>query len=424
MLNEIEYCHLNECLYSTTLQNGLKIYLLPKPDFKEMSALLEVEFGSIDTIFTDNQEVVKDPPSGIAHFLEHKLFEMSDGQDAVLKFSSYSADVNAFTGFEKTAFYFSSLGGNKEALDLLQCFVMSADFNHESIMREKKIIAQELDMYLDDPDYRLYNEILKNLYPNTKLSDDVAGDQDSLSRITSKQLYDNHQYYYKTNNMTLFLVGDFNVEEVLIQIEKSQTGFTKKLTKVYKNDLKLTKVVKRKSLNFDVVQPKLALGFRLPSFKGQSLLRQKICLRLFLSLLFGWTSRRYQKWYDRQLIDDSFGIEVEVSRRFQFVILSMDSQQPIKLANQVRQVLKDFTKSTDFTSEHLELLKRELYGDFIRSLDSIEDLIFQLASYQSDNESYLDFPKILEGITLETIQKVGQTFIEQMETSEFTIFPN
>ncbi|MGT2930405.1 EF-P 5-aminopentanol modification-associated protein YfmH [Streptococcus dentasini] len=424
MLEEKNYPCLGESLYRTTLKNGLKLCLLPKPEFSEMSALLQVDFGALDPLPIDEETADNESPAGLAHFLEHKLFELPNHRDAAQKFSDLSVESNAFTGFEKTAFYFTSLGFNGQALELLQSFPMTADFDQESVDREKKIIEQEIDMYLDDVDCKLYNSILANLYPNTKLSNDIAGDRKSLSEITLNELENSHKAYYHPANMTLFVVGNFDKNILLTEVEKTQSKFTDSLTKLDKKPLNLTKNIKRKSTSFDTARPKLAFGIRLPELAKGSILRQKVGLRLFFSLLFGWTSRTYQSWYDQKLIDDSFDIDIEVSRRFQFILLTADTLQPIKLVNQIRESLKHFLISDDMNQEHLTLLKRETYGDFLRSLDSMEHLLTQLAAYETDEEAYLDLPTILNQLTLGDVKQIGQDLVREMEVSEFTIFPN
>ncbi|WP_165212568.1 EF-P 5-aminopentanol modification-associated protein YfmH [Streptococcus tangpeifui] len=422
MLEKIDYPTIKETLYATKLENDMNIYLLPKSDFQEMAALLQVNFGAIDEQLSKSDNRSKEYPAGLAHFLEHKLFEMDHDQDASLKFSELGADSNAFTSFERTVFYFTSLGENQKALQLLQSFVRTINVDKKSLEREKEIIVQEIDMYLDSPDYQLYSGILANLYPNTKFSQDIAGSRESLNEITLEQLKDSHKSYYQSSNMSLFLVGSFKLESALDIIKKSQENFTTKLTKVDKIPLNLTKPIKRSSINLDVAKPKLALGFRLPEENG-SLLKRKLSLRLFFSLLFGWTSQTYQNWYDQGLLDDSFDIDIEVSSRFQFVILSMDTMEPIKLANNIKSVLKAFSTSTDFNQEHLDLLKREAYGEFMRSLDDIEELANQLAAYQTKEESYLDLPEILSSIQLPDLEQLGKKLLKKMVTSEFTIFP-
>lgn len=422
MLEKIDYPSLKETFYKTRLDNGLQVYLLPKQDFQEMTALLQVNFGALDELLAEDGSV-QESPAGLAHFLEHKLFEMADGQDASLKFSELGADSNAFTSFEKTAYYYTSLGQSQEALQLLLNFVKTLNIDKKSLEREKKIIAQEIDMYLDDPNYQLYSGILANLYPNTKLTQDIAGSQESLKKITLKWLRKSHKAYYRPDNLSLFLVGNFDYQTALATIKENQRNFTTKLTKIDKNPLKLTEPVKRKSIRFDVAKPKLALGFRLPA-TNKSVLKQKLVLRLFFSIILGWTSQAYQDWYDQGLIDDSFDIEIEVSSRFQFLILSMDTQEPIKLANNIKTLLKDFRLSADFNQEHLDLLTREIYGEFMRSLDSIEQLASQLASYQTDEESYLDLPKLLSDLQLADLEELGQNLLGTMISSEFTIFPN
>lgn len=424
MLTKHQFDYTDEPLYSAVLDNGLQVYLYPKKGFAEMSALLQVNFGSLDSLPTDPDQSEHASLSGLAHFLEHKIFEQADGGDAALEFSKLSAESNAFTSYEKTAYYFSSNGQNLEALDLLQDFVMTADFDQASVDREKSIIAQEIDMYLDDVDYKVYSGILKNLYPDTDLAKDIAGSSDSLEKITLKDLKDSHHTYYTPANMSLFVVGDFDKDRVFDSIVKKQSTLTTNFTEIDKKAVELTDVVKRSSVRQEVTKPKLAFGIRLPNYAGASVLHQMLKLRFLFSILFGWTSQTYQNWYDDGLIDDSFDIDIEVSKRFQFIILTGDTLEPIKLANQISSRLNNFATSADFSEDHLESLKREFYGEFIRSLDSVDHLLNHLAANQTETESYLTYPKLIAQTNLADLEQLAKELLETMETSEFTVFPN
>ncbi len=413
---EISYIH---------LENGLRLIIIPKHGFKETTCMLTSHFGSLDTTFTDSDGQVKKYPEGIAHFLEHKLFELANNKDAAILFTNLGADANAYTGFDKTSFFFSTTESISESLDLLQEFLSETHFDEDSIQKEKEIIGQEIDMYQDESDYRLYQGILSNLYPETPLAEDIAGTKESIQQITVEDLRENHRYFYHPRNMTLLVVGDIDEDLILQQVEKTQKRLkTVTVGPVTRKKLNTLPVLKTQSIRMDVAQPKLAVGYRGEEpTSDMSLLRQKIALRLLFAMLLGWTSETYQTWYEGGHIDDSFDIEIEVQPNFQFIIFSADTLEPIAMSNKIRQLIKKLDKSSDINKKHFELVKKELYGDFMRSLNSVNHLASQFMTYLTDTENYFDIPQILEHLSLTDTVEIGKQFLATAEVSDFTIFP-
>ena len=425
-LKEQIFSEINEKIYSAELENGLKVFLIPKQDFQESCGMMIVNFGSLDTKFTHDGQS-KEYNEGIAHFLEHKLFELEDGQDVAELFTNAGANSNAFTTFDKTCYYFSAVDNLEENVTLLQQFISETSFTEASITREKDIIGQEIDMYQDDADYRLYQGILENLYPNTALAQDIAGTQESIENISVADLKENHNIFYSPQEMTLLLVGNFDKDLLFNQIKKEQKEKASKKHVVKRQSLVYEQVVPKKNIQMDVTQPKLAIGYRgaqLP--KGTSSLRQELALRLFFTMLLGWTSKRYQQLYESGQIDDSFDFEIEVCPDFQFLIISLDTLEPIAMANNICQYLNKVSQSSnldDLSEEHFEIVKKELYGDFFKSLDSIDNLSAQFINHLSANETYLDVPKILATLDFAEVLKIGNDFLAHADATEFTILP-
>ena len=222
VFEEKYYPAVKEMVYRTRLSNGLTVALLPKKEFKEVYGSVTVQFGSVDTLVTEVDGDVKKYPAGIAHFLEHKLFEREDASDFMSAFTSLGADSNAFTSFTKTNYLFSSTDYLLENLDLLDELVTSAYFTEDFILREQDIIQQEREMYQDDPDSCLFFSTLANLYPGTPLATDIVGSEESISQINLTNLQENFTRFYKPVNMSLFLVGNFDVELVQDYFERKE----------------------------------------------------------------------------------------------------------------------------------------------------------------------------------------------------------
>lgn len=421
------YPDLNLLTHQITFKNGFKILIVPRQDFQEKQVMLSVGFGSIDKDIKI-QNNCQTYPLGLAHFLEHKLFESVNGEDILAFFSEIGAEANAFTSYNETVFYFSSVQnlnkGIKELLDL----VKNCHLTEQSVNNEKNIIKNELLMYKDDIDYQLTMGLLSNLYPESALSVDIAGNIDSITAITSESLMENHNYFYQPANMKLIMVGDINIDETvnyideLIDIfENSSKG---EIVPVVNSTLKIMPVIPANYSNMFVKHPKLGIGYRivetLQEYPNQV---YRIGLELLLALLFGWTSSTYQKWYAEGTIDYTFDFEIEVSNRFTFVMFFMDTEQPMSMTTKIKQIIKQYNKISDFNESHLDILKKEMYGNFLQTLDSIDTLATQITIHLSNKEDYLKNGKIIKNITLNDITKIAQHFIDHMETTSFTIFP-
>ena len=415
------YPAVKETLYQATLKNGLTVTLLPKNDFNEVYGVATVQVGSVDTKFTARNGKKEDYPSGIAHFLEHKLFERENSEDIMAAFTKLGADSNAFTSFTNTSYLFSTSDNVAECLDLLDELVTSFNITEESVEREKDIIQQEREMYQDDPDSCLFFKTLANLYPETPLASDIVGTEDSIEDISLEDLRDNFDEFYTPVNSQIFLVGNFDLE--LIQNYFLQKDVGGCIVQNPKEPIALHPVKKVESIRMDVASPKLAIGVRTNSDMGhQDCYRYSVLLRALFTMMFGWTSKRFQSLYETGKLDSSLSLEVEINRRFNFLMLTMDTKEPVSISHQFRKAIQSFVTDADISEEHLDLIKSEIYGEFIHSMNSLEFIATQYQSH-SDETTLFDLPKIIQEMTLDDVLEVGHHFIDNSEIVEFTIFP-
>lgn len=423
VFEEKYYPAVKEMVYRTRLSNGLTVALLPKKEFKEVYGSVTVQFGSIDTLVTEVDGDVKKYPAGIAHFLEHKLFEREDSSDLMSAFTSLGADSNAFTSFTKTSYLFSATDHFLENLELLDELVTSAHFTEDSILREQDIIQQEREMYQDDPDSCLFFSTLANLYPGTPLATDIVGTEESISQINLTNLQENFTRFYKSVNMSLFLVGDFDVEQVQDYFESKELKDLD-VQEVVREKIVLQAVKQTDSMRMEVSSPKLAIGVRGKREVAEAdCYRYHILLKLLFAMMFGWTSDRFQKLYESGKIDASLSLEIEVTSRFHFVMLTMDTKEPVALSHQFRKAIRNFTKDLDITEEHLDIIKREMFGEFFSSMNSLEFIATQYDAFEH-GETIFDLPKILQEITLEDVLDAGHHLIDDGDIVDFTIFPS
>ena len=423
VFEEKYYPAVKEMVYRTRLSNGLTVALLPKKEFKEVYGSVTVQFGSVDTLVTEVDGDVKQYPAGIAHFLEHKLFEREDSSDLMSAFTSLGADSNAFTSFTKTNYLFSATDHLLENLDLLDELVTSAHFTEDSILKEQDIIQQEREMYQDDPDSCLFFSTLANLYSGTPLATDIVGSEESISQINLTNLQENFTRFYKPVNMSLFLVGNFDVELVQGYFERKERKDLD-VQEVTREKFVLQAVKQTDSMRMEVSSPKLAIGVRGKREVAEAdCYRHHILLKLLFAMMFGWTSDRFQKLYESGKIDASLSLEVEVTSRFHFVMLTMDTKEPVALSHQFRKAIRNFTKDLDITEDHLDIIKREMFGEFFSSMNSLEFIATQYDAFEH-GETIFDLPKILQEITLEDVLDAGHHLIDDGDIVDFTIFPS
>ena len=419
--HEKYYPAVKETLYQAKLENGLTVSLLPKNDFNEVYGVVTIQVGSVDTEFTDRDGEKKIYPNGIAHFLEHKLFERENSEDIMAAFTELGAESNAFTSFTNTSYLFSTSYHVIECLDLLEELVTSFHITKESVEREKDIIQQEREMYQDDPDSCLFFKTLANLYPESPLASDIVGTENSIEDIRLEDLRDNFDEFYTPVNSHVFLVG--NLDLGLIQNYFSNRHIGNQITKTAREKIALHPVKKVESIRMDVASPKLAIGVRTNAeMESKDCYRYGVLLKALFSMMFGWTSKRFQSLYETGKLDSSLSMEVEINHRFNFLMLTMDTKEPVAISHQFRKAIKNFVTDPDVSEEHLDLIKSEIYGEFIHNLNSLEFIATQYQSHV-DESTLFDLPKIIQEMTLEDVLEVGHHFIDNSEMVEFTIFP-
>ena len=279
-----------------------------------------------------------------------------------------------------------------ECLALLDELVTSFNITEESVEREKDIIQQEREMYQDDPDSCLFFKTLANLYPKTPLASDIVGTEDSIEDISLEDLRDNFDEFYTPVNSQIFLVGNFDLE--LIQNYFSQKDIGGCIVQNPKEPITLHPVKKVESIRMDVASPKLAIGVRANSDMDHlDCYRFSVLLRALFTMMFGWTSDRFQKLYETGKLDTSLSLEVEVNSRFHFVILTMDTKEPVSLSHQFRKAIRQFSSDADITEEHLDLVKSEMFGEFFSSMNSLEFIATQYDPMDRGEINFLIFRK-------------------------------
>lgn len=427
-MNKTEYEQINETLYHEVLPNGLTVYLLPKNDYHKTYGLFSTNYGSIDNEFIPygEKEKVK-VPDGIAHFLEHKLFEKEDG-DVFQLFGKQGSSANAFTSFTKTSYLFSTTDQVEKNLTTLIDFVQAPYFTEETVNKEKGIIGQEIQMYEDDPNWRIFFGILNNLYPTHPLHIDIAGTVESIDKITAQDLYTCYRTFYQPSNMVLFVVGKMEPEKLMKLIRENQEAKNfppkQEIVRYFPENTK--EIIKQSALEAAITRDKFVLGIKgldtLPQ-EGTELLRYKTAINLLFQMILGNTSRNYLAMYNQGIIDDSFGFEFSLDREFHFADFSGDTDEPEKAAEKVKEIILGFADDPEVSETNLDLLKKKMLGQYFQSLNSIEYIANQFTQSLFGDRTLFDLPEIIDSIQMKDVLAAGEAFISEEAFSEFYMRP-
>lgn len=419
------YPHMQETVYRCYLADGSPLVLIPRPDFKEIYGLVAVGFGGAHTDFIhlETGERVS-YPKGAAHFLEHKLFEKERQKDLLTVFAQEGADANAYTSWSQTCYLFSTTQDPIAAFKLLQRLVDEPYFTTEALVRECEIIGQELEMYLDDPDARLYSLLLENLYPDSALAADIVGSRESIGQIEVSTLYQLVEDLYTPANRTFLLVGGFDLETVLEELGCQSCQPIVKQNSLLALPVEKKEVVASRRLEMEVSSPKLGLGLRGSQLVAEAdQVRVRMELSLFFNLLYGWMSPLYQELYDSGQMEGDLDIQVEVGPGFHHVLLTLDTKEPILVAARLKRLARRWEDLAAIDPEQFELVKREMYGDLLQQMSSLEWVASQFLQGGREVPCLFDWPALVSSLPLEDVLERGRQFLASCDQTECVIFP-
>ncbi|MEH7010682.1 pitrilysin family protein [Neobacillus niacini] len=427
-MEKINFDQLQEELYHEKLSNGLNVYILPKKGFNKTFATFTTKYGSIDNTFVplEKEEYVK-VPDGIAHFLEHKLFEKEDG-DVFQQFSRQGASANAFTSFTRTAYLFSSTSDVEKNLETLVDFVQDPYFSEKTVEKEKGIIGQEITMYDDNPDWRLYFGLIQNLYQNHPVKIDIAGTIESISHITKDLLYECYNTFYHPSNMLLFIVGPVDPNKFMDQVRENQAKKEYKEMPEIKRKFEdePTQAAEQKQvLEMNVQTSKCLIGMKALHVdqSGDDLLKNELTMNVLLDLLFGKSSENYNQLYNEGLIDETFSYDYTQEQGFGFAMIGGDTENPDKLADQLKNMLFQAKNGTIFTEEQLDRAKKKKIGGFLRAVNSPEYIANQFTRYAFNDMNLFDVVPTLEKITLNDVKTMASEVISEERFSVCQVIP-
>lgn len=421
-----EYKKLAETVYTAVHESGLRIVLIKKEGFKKKYATFSTKYGSVNTEFvvpgeTQTTKVI----DGIAHFLEHKVFEQPDGTNAFNEFSKYGASANAFTSFGVTNYLFSCTEHFKENLEILLDFVQKPYFTEENVEKEKGIIAQEIRMYADDADQTCFYNCLRGMYVNHPIKTEIAGSVEEIMKTTPELLYKCYNTFYHPSNMALICVGDIEVEEIAEAVEKyiSKEPAAGKIKQVFPKepDYVCEKYIEAK---FDVPKAMFMLGFKdsHTGGSGSEMLARDILTNCVMRVMFGKSSAFRKRMYESGKINKTFSCSYEYEDSCAFAAFSGEADNPDEIKNEIYAEIEKFVKE-GIDEEAFERAKKVVIGCTLSMHDSVEELGNEYMFAFHRGIDLYEYIKICESLTAtDANRRVKQLFDKEM-SSLSVVFP-
>lgn len=425
-IDKIVNDQIKEEMYHAKLDTGLNVFFVPKRGYNKQYAIFTTKYGSIDNIFTPIGEEEKiEVPEGIAHFLEHKLFEEPDG-DIFDEFSKLGVDSNAFTSFDQTSYLFSSNDDFYEALKLLVKFVQNPYFTDESIEKEKGIIEQEISMYDDSPGWRVFFNAMDSMYYNHPIKIDIAGTKETIAEIDKDLLYRAYNTFYHPENMVLVMVGDIDFEQAMEVIEKNQRTDYKEMKMVDRAFVEEPKSIRQKSVEDKMVtaNPIFCIGFKELDLgeTGEELVRKDLVTNLMLDMIFSSSSEFYNELYDEGLIDSGFSAYYTGKETYGHTLLSGESEQPKLVYDRIVDFINKSGKDA-LSEKAFNRVKKNEIGSFLQGFNSIEFIATSYVDMYLSGYDLMDYLNLLESIRYEEIVEKFETHLSEDNMVLSTIYP-
>lgn len=402
----IENLQVKEKLYIEKLENGLTIMIIPKTGIRKKYVMWATHYGSIDNKFViPGEEKATEVPDGIAHFLEHKMFEQENGTNSLDVLTALGVNANAYTTTNYTTYLFEATDNFYKALDELMDYVQHPYFTDENVEKEKGIIAQEINMYNDYPDWEVYMNALKCMYKNNPIIIDIAGTVESIQKIDKDILYKCYNTFYNPSNMLMCFCGDFNPEDLIKEVknrlvEKKPQGEIKRIYQEEPANI----VEKRKEQTMEVSMPLFVVGIK-DKLEKENIVKKHIAIEILLNMLIGKSSDLYKDLYQEELLISEPFLEYEFGEDYAHVAISGASKNPDKilekLLEQINKMKKEGIKEEDFNR-----IRNMLYGNAVKEFNSVSDIARMFVTDYFKGINSFDYLETYKQITMEYAKQV------------------
>ncbi|MCI8308915.1 MAG: insulinase family protein [Clostridia bacterium] len=408
----IENSKIKEKMYIEKLENGLTVMIIPKKGAQKKYIIWGVNFGSVDNKFIigDSEEVTH-IPDGIAHYLEHKMFEQRTGINSLDTLSSLGVDANAYTTNNYTAYLYECTDNFYPALDEFMDYVQNPYYTAENVEKERGIIEQEIAMYDDEPDWALYMNTLKLMYHNNPIRIDIAGTKESISKITEKTLYTIYNNFYTPENMSIAVCGDFEPEEILSEIKNRMIikNNNQKITRVYSEEPEEIKD-KKKEVQMQISMPMFMLGYKVPMV-NENMVKKDLAIEILGNIIIGSSSKLYKRLYEEGLILSEFSFDFEFARNYSHVIIQGSSKNPEKVIEEIKNEMEFFINQ-GISDEEFERQKKKVYGNLVKNYNDVSTIgNMAMSNYFKGINMFLYF---------EEFETLSKEYLEEILKNIFT----
>lgn len=426
-MNKVKSAVTGETLYHKKHESGLDIYIMPRKDFSSSYAIFGTKYGSVDSHFViPGDATPTEVPDGIAHYLEHKMFDMPDGSNIFDKFSELGANANAFTSFNATAYLFSATSHFEENLSILLDYVQTPHFTKESVEKEQGIIGQEIKMYDDNGPWRVFFNLLGALYHNHPVKKDIAGTVESISHITDELLYKCYNTFYNLSNMMIFVTGDFDPEEIEKCIEKgikNSKPFKEEIKRIYPEEPD-TVAKPKVEQSLSVAMPLFMIGFKDTDngYAGEKLLKKYVEVSIINKILFAKGSELFESLFEEGLINDSFSSDYTAQPDYAHVMVEGESADPDAVYERVMEYIKTLMDK-GLSKDLVERTKKVIWGDYIKSYNDIEDFSHAFLNLYMADAMYTDYEKVYSSVSYEDVMNRFRNLYSKEKTALSVINP-
>lgn len=416
-MKKLLYKSIDETVYTEKLENGLAVFLLPRPEMSKVYSFFTTDYGAVDHTFTPIGKTEKvTVPEGVAHFLEHKLFEKED-RDVFEDFGKQGASANAYTSSMETAYLFTATKYIEENLTTLLDFVQQPYFTEETVEREKGIIVQELQMYLDQADRRLTMGCVQAMFKNHPVRNEVLGTEESINAITKDDLYTSYNTFYHPDNMILFIAGNFEVEKTMTLIKENQASKTfEKPSEIRRFMPEEPKEValKETTIAMPVSASKCNVGLKEYAHKlDEKELQSRLLLQsMVLEYYFGASGEFYKELYDTGLIDRTYFIETTVEADHGFSIIGSNTEDPEAFADKVKELLLS-TNHLEISEESFARMKKKRIGQLLRAMNSLEYIASEFVRYERLGLDFFELIPTIQAIPLEELNAFLKNWVSE-----------
>ena len=408
----IENLKVKEKLYIEKLENGLTVMIVPKKDIQKKYIIWGTNYGSNDNKFiVPGEEKITEVPNGVAHFLEHKLFEQENGTNSLDVLTALGVNANAYTTNDHTAYLFECTDNFYEAMDELMDYVQHPYFTDENVEKEKGIISQEIRMYDDYPEWRVYLNAIQAMYHNNPIKIDITGTIKTISKIDKEILYKCYNTFYNPSNMAMVVCGDFDPEKLLEEIknrliEKKANGEIKRISEPEEDSIVQEKIEQK----LEVSKPIYTIGIKgaLPNTTLENkneIVKRHLCIEILLNLILGRSSELYKKLYNEGIIFGSPSLDHEFGKTYDHILITGQATNPDKLYEDFKNEIKK-VKQNGINKEDFERIKKMVYGAYVKEYDDVTDIARMFLSDYFKGINSFDYLEEIQGINVEYATQV------------------